>query len=122
MVLAILVSVAAFYAWDYRPQTLADETLSIKESHLWTMNIDLSFGSRSVQITVDTYQIPVFVTFWWQSGTNAFVYLQTQQVSVNSTWTTSVTLHNSGGQYNLLVAKSEARGEGLTIIHVRSTI
>jgi hypothetical protein len=122
MVLAIVGGVLTFYAWDYRPQTLVEDTVSIKESQLWTMSVDLLFGDRTMQLSVETSQIPVFVTFWWQSGTNAFVYIQSQPVAVNSTWTTTVTLHNSGGQYNLLVTKSETQGEGLTNIDVKAAI
>jgi hypothetical protein len=122
MILGIVGGVLTFYAWDYRPQTLVEDTVSIKESQLWTLSVDLFFGDRTMQLSVETYQIPVFVTFWWQSGTNAFVYLQSQPVAVNSTWTTTVTLHNSGGQYNILVTKSETQGEGLTSIHARATI
>ena len=102
---------------------MVDDSRSIKESYSWTIGVDLSFGDRSLQISVETYQIPAFVNFWWQSGTNAVVYFQAQPVSVNSTWTTSVTLHNSGGQYHVLVAKSEAYGEVLaTTVHVTVTI
>jgi hypothetical protein len=122
VILAIVGGVSTFYAWDYRPQTLVNDTVSIKESQLWTMSVDLLFGDRTTQLSVETYQIPVFVTFWWQSGTNAFVLLQSQPVAVNSTWATTVTLHNSGGQYNVLVSKSETHGEGLTNIHVKVTI
>jgi len=97
-------------------------TLPIKEQYLQQLNVDLSFGDRNVGITVETYALPVYVTLWWQSGTNALVYLQNQPVAVNSTWTTTVMLHNSGGQYSFLVSKNELYGEGLTTIHFRITI
>ncbi len=120
--LAIVGSFGIFYAWEYRTQVLLDETASIKETYIRQLNFNVFFGNRGMGVTVETYKIPVYVTLWWQSGTNAFVYLQDQPVAVNSTWTTSVTLHNSGGHYWFLVAKSEAFGEGLTTIHVRVTV
>jgi len=122
MIIAIVGALAIFYGWEYRPQTLIDETVSIKEEYVRQISVDLSFGDRNAQITVETYTIPVYATLWWQSGTNALLYFQNQPVAVNSTWTTTVTLHNSGGEYSFLVAKSEAFGEGLTAIHVRITV
>ena len=111
-----------FFAWEYRPQTLIDENVSIKEEYVRQLSVDVSFGNRNLQITLETYTLPVYATLWWQSGTNALVYFQSQPVAVNSTWTTTVTLHNSGGEYSFLVAKSEAFGEGLTAIHVRIAV
>jgi len=111
MTIAIIgvILVGAIYAWDYRPQTLVDETTSIKESYVRQLNIDTSFGSRNVNITVETFQIPVLVIFWWQQGTtNARILFGNQPVQVNSTFTTNVSVQNSGGIYYLMVAKSEA--------------
>ena len=117
----ILVTFGAFYAWEYRPQTLIDETVPIKEEYLRQLNVTVLLGNRNVAVTVQTYNIPVFVTLWWQSGTSASVYVQDEAVAVNSTWTRSVTLHDSGGRYQLIVNKNESFGEGLTTIHVRVT-
>src|SRR5437867_13236784 len=61
--------VGAIYAWDYRPPTLADETTSITESYVRQLNIDTSFGSTNVNITVETCQIPVRAIIRWQQGT-----------------------------------------------------
>jgi len=122
VVIAIAGCLVISYAWDYRPQTLTDVTIPIKEQYLQQVSVDLSFGDRNVEIAVETYALPVYVTLWWQSGTSALIYLKNQPVTVNSTWTTSVTLHNSGGQYSFLVSKNEVYGEGLTTIHVSITI
>jgi hypothetical protein len=127
VILAVVIigmagSLVIFYAWDYRPQTLADVTVSIKEQYSQPFNVDLVFGDRNVEVVVQTSNLPVYATLWWQSGTNALIYIKSQPVSVNSTWTSSVTLHNSGGQYFFLVAKNEAYGEGLTTIHVRIAV
>ena len=111
MTIAIIgvILVGAIYAWDYRPQTLVDETTSIKESYVRQLNIDTSFGSRNVNITVETFQIPVLVIFWWQQGTtNARILFGNQPVQVNSTFTTNVSVQNSGGIYYLMVAKRRA--------------
>ena len=103
-----LILFGAIYAWDYRPQTLVDETTSIRESYVRQFNIDTTFGSRDVKITVETLQIPAYVIFWWQQGTtNARILFGNQQVLVNSTLTTNVSVQNSGGTYYLMVEKSE---------------
>src|SRR5207245_10626951 len=83
-ILTIVGPVGIFYAWDYRAQTLIDDTVSIRESYVQQFSIDLSFGSRNVEIAVETHTIPVYVTFWWQSRTNAVVYLRCQPVDVKS--------------------------------------
>jgi hypothetical protein len=119
IVVAIVLGVVGFYAWDYRRQTLIDDTVSIKEQQTWQFGLDLSFGGRDVQVSIETYNIPIYATLWWQSGTEAVLYVQHQPVGVNSTWTASVTLRNSGGQYSIIVSKNELYGEGLTTIHVR---
>src|SRR6266487_1365106 len=103
-----LILFGGIYSWDYRSQTLVDETTSIKESYVRQFNIDTTFGSRNVEITVETLQIPAYVIFWWQQGTtNARILFGNQQVLVNSTFTTNVSVQNSGGTYYLMVAKSE---------------
>ena len=111
IVMLVIVGVLAFvtfYAWEYRPQTLVNETTTIKESFVWQMNVDVTFGSRNVEITVETLTHPVLVTFWWQKGaTIAKLYLGNQLVDVNSPSTMNVSVHDSGGIYYLMVQKSE---------------
>lgn len=108
IVIIIIILFGVIYGWDYRPQTLIDETTSIRESYVRQVNIDTSFGSRNVEIVVETLQIPTYVTFWWQQGTtNARILFGNQQVQVNSTSTTNVSVQNPGGTYYLMVAKSE---------------
>src|SRR5436309_15275877 len=102
MTIAIIgvILVGAIYAWDYRPQTLVDDTTSIKESYVRQLNIDTSFGSRNVNITVETFQISVLVIFWWQQGTtNAIILFCSQQFKVNSTVKTHVSVQQSVGNY-----------------------
>src|SRR5437870_8875935 len=69
IIVIIIILFGVIYGWDYRPQTLIDETTSIRESYVRQVNIDTSFGSRNVEIVVETLQIPTYVTFWWQQGT-----------------------------------------------------
>src|SRR5438876_11237942 len=64
IVIIIIILFSVIYGWEYRPQTLIDETTSIRESYVRQVNIDTSFGSRNVEIVVETLQIPTYVTFW----------------------------------------------------------
>jgi len=113
----ILAGVSAYVYSQYVPRVLADDTLTLKESHQWQFDLFV-LGNRNVNITVSTVQYPVFVTFWYQQGFSATDYLFDKQVT-NTTQTGFNVSVQQGGTYYLSVQKTEQYGENVTtVVHV----
>ena len=113
----ILAGVSAYVYSQYVPRVLADDTLTLKESHQWQFDLFV-LGNRNVNITVSTVQYPVFVTFWYQQGFSATDYLFDKQVT-NTTQAGFNVSVQQGGTYYLSVQKTEQYGENVTtVVHV----
>ena len=122
VVLATVTAAAilGYIYYEYSPRVLVDDTQTLRENHIWRFDLFV-LGNRNVSITVSTAQYLVYVTFWYQKGSAATIYLIDKPVTSATQVSFAISVQQSGTYY-LNVQKTEQYGETVTtVVHVGVT-